>query len=78
MVAGHTDDKPIFTSKYPSNWHLSLARATSMSEQLIANSALEGRVLPEGLGDARPLVDNTSDENRALNRRIEIDLMVAN
>ena len=78
LVAGHTDDKPIFTSKYPSNWHLSLARATSMSEQLIANSALEGRVLPEGLGDARPLVDNTSDENRALNRRIEIDLMVAN
>ncbi|AYO23016.1 type VI secretion system protein TssL, long form [Vibrio owensii] len=78
LVTGHTDDKPIFTSKYPSNWHLSLARATAMSEQLIANSALEGRVLPEGLGDARPLVDNTSDENRALNRRIEIDLMVVN
>ncbi|YCO02238.1 type VI secretion system protein TssL, long form [Vibrio sp. VNB-15] len=78
LVTGHTDDKPIFTSKYPSNWHLSLARATAMSDQLIVNSALEGRVLPEGLGDARPLVDNTSDENRALNRRIEIDLIVAN
>ncbi|MFZ8770893.1 type VI secretion system protein TssL, long form [Vibrio harveyi] len=78
LVTGHTDDNPIFTSKYPSNWHLSLARATAMSEQLIANSALEGRVLPEGLGDARPLAENSTDENRALNRRIEIDLMVAN
>ncbi|ELY1985708.1 type VI secretion system protein TssL, long form [Vibrio harveyi] len=78
LVTGHTDDNPIFTSKYPSNWHLSLARATAMSEQLIANSALEGRVLPEGLGDARPLAENSTDENRAFNRRIEIDLMVAN
>ncbi len=49
-----------------------------MSEQLISNSALEGRVIPEGLGDARPLVENSSDENRAINRRIEIDLLVAN
>lgn len=78
IVTGHTDDRPIFTSKYPSNWHLSLARATAMSEQLISNSALEGRVIPEGLGDARPLVENNSDENRAINRRIEIDLLVAN
>ncbi|WP_104035650.1 type VI secretion system protein TssL, long form [Vibrio jasicida] len=78
LVTGHTDDNPIFTSKYPSNWHLSLARATAMSDQLIANSGLEGRVLPEGLGDARPLVENTSSDNRSLNRRIEIDLIVAN
>ncbi|HHF3260764.1 type VI secretion system protein TssL [Vibrio diabolicus] len=78
IVTGHTDDRPIFTSKYPSNWHLSLARATAMSEQLISNSALEGRVIPEGLGDARPLVENNSNENRAINRRIEIDLLVAN
>ncbi|MCR9626634.1 type VI secretion system protein TssL, long form [Vibrio antiquarius] len=78
IVTGHTDDRPIFTSKYPSNWHLSLARATAISEQLISNSALEGRVIPEGLGDARPLVENNSDENRAINRRIEIDLLVAN
>ncbi|WP_045500257.1 type VI secretion system protein TssL, long form [Vibrio hyugaensis] len=78
LVTGHTDDKPIFTSKYPSNWHLSLARATAMSDQLVVNSALEGRVLPEGLGDARPVVENTDADNRALNRRIEIDLIVAN
>ncbi len=78
IITGHTDDRPIFTSKYPSNWHLSLARATSLSEQLIANSALKGRVIPEGLGDARPLVENDSEENRAMNRRIEIDLIVGN
>ncbi len=76
IVTGHTDDRPIFTSKFPSNWHLSLARATAVSEQLIANSSLEGRVVPEGLGDARPLVDNSDDESRALNRRIEIDIIV--
>ncbi len=76
IVTGHTDDRPIFTSKYPSNWHLSLARATAVSEQLISNSALDGRVVPEGLGDARPLVENTSEENRSLNRRIEIDIIV--
>ncbi|MDW2178607.1 OmpA family protein, partial [Vibrio sp. 1637] len=78
IITGHTDDRPIFTSKYPSNWHLSLARATSLSEQLIANSALKGRVIPEGLGDARPLVENDSEKNRAMNRRIEIDLIVGN
>lgn len=78
IITGHTDDRPIFTSKYPSNWHLSLARATSLSEQLISNSALKGRVIPEGLGDARPLVENDSEKNRAMNRRIEIDLIVGN
>ncbi|MEX3071000.1 type VI secretion system protein TssL, long form [Vibrio alginolyticus] len=76
IVTGHTDDRPIFTSKFPSNWHLSLARATAVSEQLISNSSLEGRVVPEGLGDARPLVNNSDDESRALNRRIEIDIIV--
>lgn len=76
IVSGHTDDKPIFTSKYPSNWHLSLARATSVSEQLTSKSALDGRVVPEGLGDARPLVENSSEDNRAINRRIEIDILV--
>ncbi len=76
IVTGHTDDKPIFTSKFPSNWHLSLARATAVSELLISNSKLDGRVIPEGLGDARPLAENSSEENRALNRRVEIDIIV--
>lgn len=76
IVSGHTDDRPIFTSKYPSNWHLSLARATAVAEQLTSRSALDGRVVPEGLGDARPLVENISENNRAINRRIEIDILV--
>ncbi len=76
IVTGHTDDRPIFTSKYPSNWHLSLARATAISEQLISNSKLDGRVVPEGLGDAKPLVENSNEDNRARNRRVEIDIIV--
>ncbi len=76
LVIGHTDDQPIFTSKFPSNWHLSLARATSVTDQLARSGDLRGRLLPEGMGDARPIVENDSEENRAKNRRVEIDLIV--
>ncbi|MBD1556918.1 type VI secretion system protein TssL [Vibrio sp. S9_S30] len=76
MIVGHTDNKPIFTSKFPSNWHLSLARATSVTNHLASSSNLVGRLIPEGMGDARPLVDNDTEANRARNRRVEIDLMV--
>ncbi|WP_440887511.1 type VI secretion system protein TssL, long form [Vibrio sp. WZ-1] len=76
VITGHTDNKPIFTSKFPSNWHLSLARATTLTDRLLDSGSLEGRVIPEGLGDARPLVENTSEVNRSINRRIEIDLLL--
>lgn len=76
LVIGHTDDQPIFTSKFPSNWHLSLARATSVTDQLASSGDLRGRLLPEGMGDARPIVKNNSEENRSKNRRVEIDLIV--
>lgn len=75
LVSGYTDDLPIFTSKYPSNWHLSLARANAMSEALAAGANLHGRLWPEGHGDANPVAPNDSPQNRALNRRVEIDLL---
>jgi type VI secretion system protein ImpK len=75
LVSGYTDNLPIFTSKYPSNWHLSLARANAMSDALANGADLRGRLWPEGHGEANPLADNTSAENRALNRRVEIDLL---
>ena len=75
QVSGFTDDLPIFTSKYPSNWHLSLARANAMADALAAGADLRGRLWPEGHGDAHPIAPNTSDANRALNRRVEIDLL---
>ncbi|MCE9687193.1 type VI secretion system protein TssL, long form [Shewanella sp. AS16] len=75
LVNGYTDDLPIFTSRYPSNWHLSLARANVMAESLAAGANLHGRLQPEGRGEADPIVPNDSPANRALNRRVEIDLL---
>jgi type VI secretion system protein ImpK len=75
LVSGYTDDLPIFTSKYPSNWHLSLARANAMSDALASGADLRGRLWPEGHGDANPIAANDSATNRALNRRVEIDLL---
>lgn len=75
QVSGYTDDLPIFTSKYPSNWHLSLARANAMADALASGADLRGRLWPEGHGDAHPVAPNTTDANRALNRRVEIDLL---
>ncbi|MDP5143315.1 type VI secretion system protein TssL, long form [Rheinheimera baltica] len=75
LVSGYTDDLPIFTSKYPSNWHLSLARANAMADALAAGADLRGRLWPEGHGDANPIAPNDSAANRTLNRRVEIDLL---
>ncbi|MFE8070114.1 type VI secretion system protein TssL, long form [Marinobacteraceae bacterium S3BR75-40.1] len=75
MVTGHTDNRPIATARYPSNWHLSLARATAVSDELARSANLEGRLWPEGRGEAEPRFDNSTAENRARNRRVEISLI---
>ncbi len=75
LVTGHTDDRPIATAQYPSNWHLSLARATSVADMLGRNGNLSGRLWPEGRGEAEPLFENDIPENRARNRRVEILLV---
>lgn len=75
LITGHTDDQPIFTSRYPSNWHLSLARATAVANVLAQGGSLQGRLWPEGRGDGEPRVENSNEEQRALNRRVEIDLL---
>ncbi len=72
-VAGHTDDRPIKTALYPSNWELSGARAASVLRELIAaNKFDENRFSIYGLAYTRPLVPNISDKNRARNRRVEV------
>ena len=76
LITGHTDDQPIFTSRYPSNWHLSLARANAVADLLAANNALNGRLWPEGRGDSEPRAENSDGTQRALNRRVEIDLLM--
>ena len=73
-VQGHSDNVPIFSTRYPSNWVLSKARADVVGELL--KSKLPGAqvVRTEGLADSEPLVPNSSAQNRALNRRVEIVL----
>ncbi|MEI7528459.1 MAG: OmpA family protein [Elusimicrobiota bacterium] len=75
IIEGHTDNVPIKSGKYTSNWELSMARAYSVlvffSEQGIPAKNLAGL----GYGDNRPIGDNATSEGRAKNRRIEISLM---
>ena len=73
-VTGHTDDRPIATDRFPSNWHLSLARATAVSDLLGSQANLDGRLWPEGRGEAEPRANNDTAENRARNRQVEITL----
>ena len=71
-IEGHTDDRPINTSRFPSNWELSTARATEALRALRANVDLEvTRLQVVGYADTVPIVPNESVENRAVNRRVE-------
>jgi chemotaxis protein MotB len=73
VVAGHTDDVPIRTGRFRSNWELSSARAVTVVHALLENPDIDAaRVLVEGYADTRPLVPNDSPENRARNRRVEL------
>lgn len=71
-VEGHTDNIPINTSAYPSNWELSSARASSAVRFLIENGMDINKIAALGYAETKPLVDNNSDTNRAKNRRVEI------
>lgn len=73
IVAGYTDDVPITSSRFRSNWDLSAARAVSVVHELVLNRKIPAeRVIAAGRAETQPLVPNTTDENRARNRRVEI------
>jgi chemotaxis protein MotB len=73
QVQGHTDDLPISTARFPSNWELSSARATAVLRHLERTTGLPARKLvAQGYGEFRPLVPNSSPGNRAQNRRVEL------
>ncbi len=79
IVEGHTDNQPIHTSEFPSNWELSAARATKIVRYLIARQKIAPELLvPVAYADQKPLVPNSTDENRARNRRIEIKIVTGN
>ena len=75
QIAGHTDDRPIRSKRYPSNWELSAARAVNVVKFLQEQGVPPNRLSAAGYGEYQPAVPNDSEQNRALNRRIEIVLM---
>jgi chemotaxis protein MotB len=72
-IEGHTDNLPIHTERYPSNWELSTARAVNVLRYFIKNHHVDPRRLAaEGFSEFHPLVANDTVENREKNRRVEI------
>lgn len=69
-VEGHTDNVPIRSARYPSNWELAAARASSVTRHLIEQGIAADRVRAIGYADTRPRADNLSPEGRARNRRV--------
>lgn len=74
LVTGHTDDVPVRSLKYPSNWELSRARAEEVKEILAEHSGLDRQIKSQGLADTVNIVPNSNAQNRAINRRVEIKI----
>lgn len=72
IVSGHTDDIPISTDWFRSNWELSSSRAVSVTQFMLDRKLNSERVVVQGHADTQPLVPNTSRKNRSQNRRVEI------
>ena len=75
-IEGHTDNRPISTSRYPNNWYLSAARAISVAVDFTQNRGFPpDRISTEGYGEYRPKAPNDTPQNRAINRRVEIKII---
>jgi len=72
LIEGHTDDQPIGTAKYPSNWSLAAARATEVLEFFVSEGLKDSRFRAISYGDTQPLAPNDSDTNRRKNRRVSL------
>lgn len=75
-IEGHTDDVPIHNSQFHSNWELSTARASEIIRILVTREHLEPqRLSAAGYGEYHPVADNSTDEGRRINRRVDIVIM---
>ena len=74
-IEGHTDNTPIKTNAYSSNWELSAIRATTVLEILMKNGIGEDRLSATGFGSSRPVAANDSPENKSKNRRVSIIIL---
>lgn len=73
VVSGHADDVPVHNQRYESNWELSVTRAINFMGFILENNQLDpDRFSAKGYGEHHPIVPNTSEENRAKNRRVEV------
>ncbi len=75
VVSGHTDNTPIKTVQFPSNWELSAARAISVAKSLTENGVDPARVSIQGNAEYLPLYKNSTPANKRANRRVEITLI---
>jgi len=75
IVEGHTDDIPIVSGPYRTNWELSVARAYAVLERLLQTGLPPGRLVTAGYGEFHPVAPNDSDANRRLNRRVELVIL---
>lgn len=79
IVAGHTDDIPINTARFRSNWALSSARSVAVTHELLRDEYMEeSRFSIQAFADSKPLADNETAENRSRNRRVEIIISQSN
>lgn len=75
-VEGHTDNVPINTPRFPSNWELSAARATNVLRYFLANGGMRPvRLSAAGYGEYRPVASNETVEGRARNRRVDVVIL---
>jgi type VI secretion system protein ImpK len=77
VITGHTDNQPIRTLRYPSNWNLSQDRANAVKTLLADSGVKPERMRAEGKADAEPVDTNATPAGRAHNRRVELTLIVA-
>jgi chemotaxis protein MotB len=75
-IEGHTDNKPIHTAQFDSNWELSTARATQMVRQLITLHQFPPEALSAaGYGEYHPIASNDTEEGRSMNRRVDVVIL---
>jgi chemotaxis protein MotB len=74
-VEGHTDNVPISTPQFPSNWHLSIARAMNTGYYILQQGLVPQRLSIAGYGEYKPVAENDTPEHRTENRRVEIVIL---
>ena len=76
-VEGYTDDRPIHTVQFNSNWELSAARAASVVHVMIGGGVVPSRLAVVGYGEQQPVADNASERGRNANRRVQLVILAA-